>query len=47
MNEYTYEIPLDFNGQPKTDVIVRSDGAWIPVNPNNSDYQVYLKSLKK
>lgn len=42
MNEYTYEII-------KTDLdefILRSDGACIPINESNSDYQAYLESLK-
>jgi hypothetical protein len=41
--EYTYtEVK---NDESKVVVIVRSDGASIPVNPANSDYQAYLKSL--
>jgi hypothetical protein len=37
--KYTYEIittPSDI------EMIVRSDGAWIPKDPANSDYQAYL-----
>ena len=44
MENYTYEIittPSDIK------MVVRSDGAWIPPDPTNSDYQAYLKSLEK
>jgi hypothetical protein len=34
--EYTYEIKEGSN------VIIRSDGAAIPIDPANSDYQRYL-----
>ena len=44
MTEYTYEI-LD---TPSGDQIVfRSDGACIPIDAANSDYQAYLASLEK
>jgi len=43
---YTYSIPNGLDGQPRTDIIVRSDGAFIPTNPANSDYQAYLASLE-
>jgi len=42
MNEYTYTIPTGYDGNPRTDMIVRSDGAWIPTDPANADYQAYL-----
>ena len=42
MEKYTYEVPLDSFGNPSTTVILRSDGANIPVDETNSDYQAYL-----
>ncbi len=45
MEKYTYSIPIDNNGNPSEVVIVRSDGAWIPVDSSNADYQEYLASL--
>lgn len=38
-----YIIPLDSEGNPSTEIIVRvADNAWIPKDPANSDYQRYL-----
>jgi hypothetical protein len=40
---YTYTIPNDIvTNEPRTDVILRSDGAFIPLDPANADYQAYL-----
>jgi len=39
----TYYIPDATDGTPRTDVIVRlPDWAWIPCDPENTDYQAYL-----
>lgn len=40
--EYTYEIIETVSGEK---VVIRSDGATIPMNESNSDYQAYLASL--
>lgn len=45
--KYTYTIPTDpLTGEPSTTVIERSDGAFIPVDLENIDYQAYLASLE-
>lgn len=42
MQKYTYEvIESDFGT-----MIKRSDDAWIPTDPGNSDYQHYLRWLE-
>lgn len=38
---FTYKLSPDFNGM-KNETIIRSDGACIPPNPDNTDYQAYL-----
>ena len=43
---FTYSIPNDLDGKPRTDCIFRNeDSAWIPTDPANSDYQAYLATL--
>jgi hypothetical protein len=44
MEKYTYEEVTSPLGNV---VILRSDGACIPKDPGNSDYQAYLKSLEE
>jgi hypothetical protein len=43
--EYTYTEILDRDGNLAC--IQRSDGASIPTDPSNSDYQQYLKWLEE
>ena len=42
MEKYTYQVIESDFGK----MIKRSDEAWIPFDPANSDYQEYLKSLE-
>jgi hypothetical protein len=39
MEKYTYEVTETELGET---IILRSDGAFIPTDPANSDYQAYL-----
>jgi hypothetical protein len=39
---FIYYKVLDFDGNVRTDVVLRSDMAWIPCDESNSDYQAYL-----
>ena len=38
---FTYKLLPDLNGC-KNECILRSDGACIPCDPDNTDYQAYL-----
>ena len=40
---YTYKFVFDTNGKVDTNLIVRSDTACIPFDPENTDYQQFLK----
>jgi len=42
MSEYTYTTVINLFNQSQ---ILRSDGACIPTDPANSDYQAYLATL--
>ena len=37
-----YKLCQPFNGEPAQSVIRTTDGACIPMNPDNTDYQAYL-----
>jgi hypothetical protein len=41
---FTYNKVINLRtNEVREDVILRSDGAWIPADNSNTDYQTYLK----
>jgi hypothetical protein len=40
-----YKLPKKYLNQEQTSVIRTTDGACIPFDPDNTDYQAYLKWL--
>ena len=40
---FNYKLQNDLNGEPLA--VIRSDGWGIPFDPDNTDYQEYLKWL--
>jgi hypothetical protein len=40
-----YKQPKQFKNESVQNVIRVADGAWIPFDPANTDYQAYLKWL--
>jgi hypothetical protein len=40
-----YKLCQPFNGEPAQSVIRTTDGAAIPFDPDNTDYQAYLKHI--
>lgn len=48
MTEYTYEMIESINPNNQINkTLKRSDGAFIPMDEANSDYQAYLASLEE
>jgi hypothetical protein len=39
---FEYTVPIGIDGKLSKDFVLRSDGAWIPTDLGNSDYQRYL-----
>ena len=42
---YTYQLTNPSLGQTSSTLVKRSDGAFVPFDPDNTDYQDYLKFL--
>ena len=39
---FSYFFTKNINGEINNDIVLRSDNAWIPTDPANTDYQAYL-----
>jgi len=42
-----YNVPDDFKGMVVESIIRKEDGAMIPKDPANTDYQIYLKWIEE
>jgi len=47
MSNFTYQTVTNADPLIMSVVILRSDGAWIPADPANTDYQQYLAWLEE
>jgi len=41
-----YKLPIIFQEQTKPTCVIRSDGAAIPFDPDNTDYQQFKKDIQ-
>ena len=45
MTQYTYQLLPDYLGEPRNIIVRLPDHMFIPIEPDNKDYQTYLKWL--